>query len=413
MSPPWHRRVVTLISCVVLSSAGPTSSAADDGGGREHAFGVSCDPRHIHLSVGRHQNSTHSSATVSFSFLPACIARYGGTAAGAVRLGETVESMSHLFIGDADDAQSYNASLTKKQLKHVKDGQTLYFSDVIYHLELDGLKPGTKYYYECLLLEGAKRMPRQNLWQEQSVAYQRNNHFVISSSTRSHFFTPPSPGQWHTPEMGRPIRFAVLGDLGVRPHSRETVGTIERRRRQLLRSGQLDCILLAGDLSYANKDHGVWDDWMDMMSEHGFFRSVPVSIALGNHDLDHDAESLEIGLAYEKRFRMPQARPAVRDLAPNDLFHAGSSGNSYFQARVFQPYEFGNAYYSYVLGPSKHIVLSSYSSFRPGSVQYEVSRPKDPCLHSVPIFLTSLLLHSSTSGSYQSSRLSTDPSLLG
>ena len=34
-------------------------------------------------------------------------------------------------------------------------------------------------------------------------------------------------------------------------------------------------------------------------------------------------------------------------------------------------YEFGNAYHAFVYGPTKHILLSSYSNFDPGSIQYE------------------------------------------
>ena len=65
---------------------------------------------------------------------------------------------------------------------------------------------------------------------------------------------------------------------------------------------------------------------------------------------------------------MPQVQPAIRNLAPNALFHEDSG---YLQAKDFLPYEWGNVYYSFTFGPSKHIVLSSYSSFLPGSIQYE------------------------------------------
>jgi hypothetical protein len=35
------------------------------------------------------------------------------------------------------------------------------------------------------------------------------------------------------------------------------------------------------------------------------------------------------------------------------------------------PYEWGNAYYSFLYGPAKHIVLSAYSNMDPGSLQYD------------------------------------------
>ena len=112
---------------------------------------------------------------------------------------------------------------------------------------------------------------------------------------------------------------------------------------------------------------------MDMMSKRDFFSAIPTQIALGNHDLDtykggwiYDIdESVEIALAYEHRFQMPQIRPPIRDLASLKGFTTDG------QPRDFVPYEYGNAYYSFTFGPSKHIVLSSFSSFREGSLQYE------------------------------------------
>ena len=89
---------------------------------------------------------------------------------------------------------------------------------------------------------------------------------------------------------------------------------------------------------------------MDMMSERDFFSTLPTQVALGNHDLDtvHASEpikiideSLEIGLAYENRFKMPQIRPAVRELASLNLFSRNG------QPTDFIPYEYGNAYYSF------------------------------------------------------------------
>eukprot|EP00984_Skeletonema_dohrnii_P035850 scaffold36124_cov283-Skeletonema_dohrnii-CCMP3373.AAC.1 len=70
-----------------------------------------------------------------------------------------------------------------------------------------------------------------------------------------------------------------MGDLATKPHSRETIGHLDRDKG-------IDCILLAGDISYANNHHHIWDEWLDMMSAHDFFSSTPVQIALGNHDLD-------------------------------------------------------------------------------------------------------------------------------
>lgn len=339
-----------------------------------------CQPRHVHLSVGSTQNKTHSSMIISFSFLPGCGAHTSKV--GAVRISENMNDIqeddddesdsSTLVIGNIKESLHYNTSYTKELLRQAKkrgSAETHYFSDVYYHIEVNDLKPGTRYYYKCMLIHISKN---------------HQNVEIITQSEQSSFLTPPSPGEWYPPPLDKTIKFAVLGDLGVRPHSRETIKSIEQshcdsdvndeQAFHCHHSQGIDALILAGDLSYANNNHAVWDDWFDMFAEHSFFTSIPMQIALGNHDLDH-VDTLEIAVAYEKRFRMPRVKPAVRELAPNSLFCTNvddcSDDETHMQAQTYVPYEWGNAYYSYIFGPSKQIFLSSYSSFRPGSIQYK------------------------------------------
>ncbi|KAL3796767.1 hypothetical protein HJC23_010914 [Cyclotella cryptica] len=344
---------------------------------------VVCRPRHIHLSIGRYQNSTHSSMTASFSFSPKCLDLFDDDALmGAVRVWDRSENFDILVLGDEGDVRSYSAPIVDKHLKPIeRDGMTHYFSDLHYHIEIDGLKPGSKYSYKCLLLQQPNPSSIARKDQRGSVRLGQNDVSIraISKSDESTFFTPPAPGNWYSSSPDNTIKFAVLGDLAVTAHSRQTVHILNQHHLRFdgrvasgenvhLPDGQgIDCVLLAGDLAYANSNHDIWDEWMDMMSAHEFFRTVPLQVALGNHDLDYDPKTMEIALSYESRFRMPQVRPALRDLAPNDLFHHGNM----IQAKTFVPYEFGNAYYSFSFGPSTHIVLSSYSSFLPASVQYQ------------------------------------------
>lgn len=312
-----------------------------------------CLPRYTHLSLGRNQNSTHSSMTVSFSVSPECLRYADGSVAAAVSVWK--DNFNVLVLGTK--TMSYNATFLDSHLNQtVRDGNTHYVSDHHYHIEINGLKPSTKYYYKCLLLCQADVVVANDK-HLRSSSVGRN---TISQSDDSTFLTSPAPGHWHPPPLDRTVRFAVLGDLSVKPHARETVRALDNHHQDI------DCILIAGDLSYANSDHRIWDDWMNMMSKQEFFRTIPLKIALGNHDLDYDPHSLEISLAYESRFRMPQIRPAVREFTGNELFHHGTT-----QAKAFVPYEYGNAYYSFTFGPSKHIVLSSYSSFVPDSIQYQ------------------------------------------
>ena len=402
---------------IILSSLATSSSSVVDGNRPPPSSSNDrCKPRHVHLSVGRQTMVPHdpntvaknekkstSSMTVSFSFLPECALQYKHTAMGAVRLGEVGKPMSKLYAGghfdDTDATSSYNASLTDQQLKHLAkarhgdendggggNGEVRYFSDVYYHIEMNDLLPGTRYQYNCLLLQ-TDTLPPSYLSQQHSgvgQAIEWTNPKILSQATTtttttqmnddndndsnyySTFLTPPSPGHWYPPPLERTIKFAVLGDLAVRPHSRETVRNLQlnaphhdvvddehgssrskNEEEELLQFHKhhtkgIDCILLAGDLAYADGDHTVWDDWLDMMSQHSFFASLPVQVALGNHDLDHHYFDLEVGQAYETRFRMPHVKSAERTLANNDLYHPGKK-EDYLQAKHFQPYEWGNA----------------------------------------------------------------------
>ena len=273
----------------------------------ESSLAIPCEPRHIHLSVGTTQNSTHSSMIISFSFLPGCDTYFGNTV-GAIRMRD-IKGMYTLFIGNADQAQSYNTSYTQHLLKRAKNGETHYYSDIYYHIEVTGLRPGKKYRYQCLLLRH-DHLPRQrrqtNLRQfvqqgDDIISHHDSTYAIISQSTYSNFLTPPAPGKWYSPPLDKTIKFAIMGDLGVRPHTRETIKNLDQSHcgnndiNAPLSDGQnfhchhsqgVDAILLAGDLAYTNNNHAVWDDWFDMMSEHDFFRTIPMHIALGNHDLD-------------------------------------------------------------------------------------------------------------------------------
>mmetsp|Transcript_7984 Transcript_7984/g.16347 ORF Transcript_7984/g.16347 Transcript_7984/m.16347 type:complete len:374 (+) Transcript_7984:114-1235(+) len=317
-----------------------------------------CQPHHIHLSVGRIQNSTHSSMTVSFSISSACVGKKGPgkKSIGAVRLIGEGEDDDFLVISDGNNTKSYDAMSPRRGIKR-------YYSDLYYHFEIDDLRPDKEYSYECLLFKKDDMSSQQYLREDKTtLEISGDNTSVIARSDISAFITPPAPGQWHS--SGRTITFAVLGDLAAKEHSKKTIRHLDRH------SESVDAILFAGDLAYPSKDHDNWDKWMDLMSKRDFFNAIPTQIALGNHDLDtykhgwiYDInESVEIALAYEHRFQMPQIRPPIRELASLKGFT--TSG----QPTDFVPYEYGNAYYSFTFGPSKHIVLSSYSSFREGSL---------------------------------------------
>ena len=207
-----------------------------------------CQPHHIRLSVGSLQNQTHSSMTVSFSISSACVGkkRHKNQSFGAVRLigGEEGED-DFLVIGDGNNTKEYDAMSPRRSVKR-------YYSDLYYHIEINDLRPDREYSYECLLLKkDAVYSMKYYLHEDRTTLYHDDN--VIARSGISSFTTPPAPGQWHS--SGRTVKFAVMGDLAAKEHSKETIRHLD------FHSESVDAILFAGDLAYPGKDHVTWDRW--------------------------------------------------------------------------------------------------------------------------------------------------------
>jgi hypothetical protein len=210
-----------------------------------------CQPHHIHLSVGRLQNRTHSSMTVSFSISSACVGkkRHKNKSFGAVRLiggdGEGGED-DFLVIGDGNSTKEYDAMSPRRSVER-------YYSDLYYHIEINDLRPDREYSYECLLLKKDAVYSMQYYLREDRTMTLYHDDNVIARSGISSFTTPPAPGQWHS--SGRTVKFAVIGDLAAREHSRKTISHLD------FHSESVDAILFAGDLAYPSKDHVNWDSW--------------------------------------------------------------------------------------------------------------------------------------------------------
>ncbi len=92
------------------------------------------------------------------------------------------------------------------------------------------------------------------------------------------------------PQPRGAFRFAHFGDHGTSEYSRAV-------RDGILARGS-DFVLIAGDLSYANGDQPVWDQWFDQ-TEH-LLAQVPTLCCPGNHE-DKDGN----GAAFKTRFSQP------------------------------------------------------------------------------------------------------------
>ncbi|CAK4073051.1 unnamed protein product [Aphanomyces euteiches] len=77
--------------------------------------------------------------------------------------------------------------------------------------------------------------------------------YVYSIDTKSYsFFTPPRPGSTDGPTV-----FGVVGDPGDTSDSSTTLKNLGQAYHGL----SIQALLIAGDYSYANGEHAVWDNW--------------------------------------------------------------------------------------------------------------------------------------------------------
>jgi hypothetical protein len=73
------------------------------------------------------------------------------------------------------------------------------------------------------------------------------------------FKTAPAPKDKHSR-----TKFAIVADLGVFDHTKENLRNLTEN------INDIDFVVLAGDISYANGDHRVWDIFFGMMDEMNF-----------------------------------------------------------------------------------------------------------------------------------------------
>ncbi|MFP4500739.1 MAG: fibronectin type III domain-containing protein [Candidatus Hydrogenedentota bacterium] len=93
-----------------------------------------------------------------------------------------------------------------------------------------------------------------------------------------------------------PVRFIVGGDMAIFPRTRDLL--------EQAATYDPDFVVVGGDLAYANGDPGslwMWDRWFhnyarEMRPEDG--RTVPMVLALGNHEINKDFEEPELNAPY-------------------------------------------------------------------------------------------------------------------
>jgi acid phosphatase type 7 len=115
------------------------------------------------------------------------------------------------------------------------------------------------------------------------------------------------------PQPRGAFRFAHFGDHGRTAYSRAV-------RDGILQRGS-DFVLIAGDLSYANGEQPIWDDWFNQ-TEHLMAR-VPTLCCPGNHE-DKDGT----GAAYRTRFTHPGRSETYYSFDYNNVHFMVSTGGA-------------------------------------------------------------------------------------
>ena len=363
--------------------------------------------RHVHIAVGP---EPASSMIVTFASIPS----HFEAPIGGVLLGTSPDRLDTVVLeqqrqeGDEDtlyaSPTSYNITATApKYGNYGSDG--LYVSPYYHHVVLTQLQPSTTYYYKPVVQNSRADFEKYNLRRssnnkkntKSTFANEQEMEQALDQSVRKEsgddvdydeeddrmllrpydsrvLLSPYNPSDIECPSPDKirsfrtapptgatqQVSLAIIGDLGQFPHSEETLMRLKRDR------SQMDAILLVGDVAYTQNDHRRWDTFFDFLDDYPLVDRVPMMICPGNHDIDKLPQDNQIFLAYENRFRMPRVHP------PQLGLYDGPLGKLNMDAPPYPfPYEFGNAYYSFIYGPAKIIMISAYSSMEPDSTQYK------------------------------------------
>ena len=256
--------------------------------------------RHVHLST---QSDASTSVIISFSSHPCDVLTNGVLRSNELvkpnRGGVIISTDLHDLLFDCifdQDIQGYNSGnrrITFISNDHGNDGITSrynatiherrknieYWSEYQHHVFLKDLIPNTKYYYRCIVAipsesfennnyqDGCQDnilMPHLDEVSDDETDYEEYGRKGRKMNTNNDdsifsFKTAPSINKHN------PTKVAILGDLGVFEHSKETLNGLAKVIHDI------DFIILAGDISYANGDHRIWDNFFDMLDQMKFF----------------------------------------------------------------------------------------------------------------------------------------------
>lgn len=271
-----------------------------------------CDVKQVHIAQGINS----SSMTISWITKDNCFSN--------VAYGINHNLLNNVVHGSSNTYEFY---YNKTNLpKYYKSG-------FIHHVLITDLEPSTRYYYQC------------------GDFYKQNRSQLL------YFNTLPKTGE------NKKITFGVLGDIGQTINSVLTV-------KHLLSEPNVDMILHAGDLSYADCDQELWDSYGDMIEPLASIK--PWMVCPGNHEIEFNgSDYMNLFTAFESRYRMPYFRQATYGEVIIKSAINPKTGMPYCTPSIFQTeYNFGNSFFSFDSGLAHIIYLNPYTNSTPTSQQF-------------------------------------------
>ncbi|CAO2831929.1 unnamed protein product [Amaranthus hypochondriacus] len=216
------------------------------------------------------------------------------------------------------------------------DGLLNYTSGIIHHVKLEGLEPGTRYYYKC----GDSSIP------------------AISKEYTFETLPFPEPNNY-------PQRIAVIGDLGLTHNSTTTIDHVTQNDPSL--------ILMVGDMTYANQYRTTggkgascfscafpdapiresyqprWDGWGRFMEP--LISRIPFMVIGGNHEIEPQAFGVTFK-SYLTRFAVPSDES---DSKTNMYYSFDAGGIHFVMLGAYVDYDKSSAQYAWLVKDLKKV----------------------------------------------------------
>lgn len=339
------------------------------GHGRDPVEGRHCHgaPKHVHIAVGADPSTQMTVTFASFKSIE-------DVPSAGVLIGTDPDNLER-FVVEQEPPLSYKTPLPRMH--------GMYHSPYYHHVLLHNLKPDTKYYYQVIvkrseqLLRGEAKDRTKEMAQEMIVEEEGEMRQEEEEDEARRLAPPPYDPRHHgdcpderrirsfrtAPPVGpdHNVKFAIVGDIGQFDHSMETMDHLRTHKKGV------EAMMLTGDLAYPEFDERRWDTFLDFLDDYSYIDEIPMQITPGNHDVGKEEGGAKIFQAYEKRFRMPQVKPAELGEYQGNLTERMNMNMIDYPL----PYEWGNGYYAFRYGPTHQIVLNSYASIEENSTQYK------------------------------------------